>query len=116
MAVPYGQSRVRKVPNVRPNRLLAPSATTTYRAWMARVRPSASATGAEKAAALYRAGKARWVLVSGGNKPGDEDVVPEAEAMAVVLRALGVPAVAVPGVHGMAGPLQFELAADAGDA
>ena len=47
------------------------------------------------AAALYRAGKARWVLVSGGNKPGDEDVVPEAEAMAVVLRALGVPASAL---------------------
>ena len=47
------------------------------------------------AAALYHAGKARWVLVSGGNKPGDEDVVPEAEAMAVVLRALGVPASAL---------------------
>ena len=35
------------------------------------------------------------MLVSGGNKPGDEDVVPEAEAMAVVLRALGVPASAL---------------------
>lgn len=46
-------------------------------------------------AALYHAGKARWVLVSGGNKPGDEDVAPEAEAMAEVLRALGVPASAL---------------------
>lgn len=44
------------------------------------------------AASLYRAGKARWVLVSGGNKPGYEDVAPEAEAIAEVLRALGVPA------------------------
>jgi uncharacterized SAM-binding protein YcdF (DUF218 family) len=47
------------------------------------------------AAALYRAGKARWVLLSGGNPPGDENVAPEAEAMAEVLRALGVPASAM---------------------
>ena len=47
------------------------------------------------AAALYRAGKVRWVLVIGGNQPGDEDVPPEAEAMAEVLRALGVPASAL---------------------
>lgn len=47
------------------------------------------------AASLYRAGKARWVLAIGGNKPGYEDVPPEAEAMAVVLRALGVPASAL---------------------
>ena len=30
IAVPYGHSRVRKVPRARPNRLFAPSATTTY--------------------------------------------------------------------------------------
>jgi uncharacterized SAM-binding protein YcdF (DUF218 family) len=47
------------------------------------------------AAALYRAGKARWVLAIGGNRPGYEDVAPEAEAMAEVLRALGVPASAL---------------------
>ena len=47
------------------------------------------------AAALYRAGKARWVLVSGGNQPGDDSVAPEAEAMAEVLRALGVSASAL---------------------
>jgi len=47
------------------------------------------------AAALYRAGKARWVLSVGGNRPGYEDVAPESEAMAEVLRALGVPAQAI---------------------
>jgi uncharacterized SAM-binding protein YcdF (DUF218 family) len=47
------------------------------------------------AAALYRAGKARWVMAIGGNRPGYEDVAPEAEAMAEVLRALGVPASAL---------------------
>lgn len=47
------------------------------------------------AASLYRAGKARWVLAIGGNKPGYEDVPPEAEAIAEVLRALGVPASAL---------------------
>ena len=47
------------------------------------------------AAALYRAGKARWVLAIGGNRPGYEDVAPEAEAMAEVLRTLGVPASAL---------------------
>ena len=47
------------------------------------------------AAALYRAGKARWVLLSGGHQPRDEYVAPEAEAMAEVLRALGVPASAM---------------------
>ena len=47
------------------------------------------------AAALVRAGKARWVLVSGGNKPGEEDWAPESEAMAEALRTLGVPASAL---------------------
>lgn len=47
------------------------------------------------AAALYRAGKARWVLLSGGGPPGRENVAPEAEAMAEVLRVLGVPASAM---------------------
>ena len=47
------------------------------------------------AAALYRAGKARWVVLSGGSPPGSENVAPEAEAMAEVLRALGVPASAM---------------------
>lgn len=44
------------------------------------------------AASLYRFGKARWVLVSGGNQPGDEAMAPEAEVIAEVLRDLGVPA------------------------
>jgi len=43
------------------------------------------------AASLYKAGKARWVLLSGGNQPGQAGLAPEAEAMAEVLRALGVP-------------------------
>jgi len=47
------------------------------------------------AAALYRAGKARWVLLSGGSQPGQVKLAPEAEAMAEVLRALGVPASAM---------------------
>ncbi len=47
------------------------------------------------AAALVRAGKARWVLAVGGNRPGYEDVAPESQAMAEVLRALGVPAQAI---------------------
>jgi len=36
-----------------------------------------------------------WVLAIGGNQPGYEDVAPEAEAIAEVLRALGVPASAL---------------------
>ncbi len=47
------------------------------------------------AAALYRAGKARWVLLSGGHQPREEYVAPEVEAMAEVLRVLGVPASAM---------------------
>ena len=43
------------------------------------------------AGALYRAGKARWVLLSGGNQPGYEDQPPEAQAMREMLRVLGVP-------------------------
>lgn len=43
------------------------------------------------AGALYRAGKARWVLLSGGNRPGYGHVQPEAQAMRQVLRVLAVP-------------------------
>lgn len=43
------------------------------------------------AGVLYRAGKARWVLLSGGNQPGFEHVQPEAEAMRQLLRGMGVP-------------------------
>lgn len=42
-------------------------------------------------AALYRAGKAPWVLVSGGNQPGDAGMQVEAEAIRSVLIRLGVP-------------------------
>ncbi len=47
------------------------------------------------AAALFKAGKASWVLVSGGNQPGDDGVEVEAEAMRSMLLTLGVPASAV---------------------
>ncbi len=47
------------------------------------------------AGALYRAGKARWVLLAGGNQPGFEDLPPEAAAMREVLRGLGVPEAAM---------------------
>lgn len=43
------------------------------------------------AALLHRAGKAPWVIVAGGNQPGHESEQVEAEAMAEVLTALGVP-------------------------
>ena len=47
------------------------------------------------AAALFRAGKASWVLVSGGNQPGADGMQGEAEAMRSMLLTLGVPASAV---------------------
>lgn len=47
------------------------------------------------AAALFRAGKARWVLVSGGNQPGAPGLQVEAEAIRTMLLALGVPDAAI---------------------
>lgn len=47
------------------------------------------------AAALYRAGKVRWVLLVGGNQPGFEAAAPEAETMREMLLTLGVPATAI---------------------
>lgn len=47
------------------------------------------------AAALYRAGKAPWVLVSGGNLPGHAGMQIEAEAARSMLMTLGVPASAI---------------------
>ena len=47
------------------------------------------------AGALYRAGKARWVLLSAGNQPGLEQVQSEAEAMREMLLGLGVAASAI---------------------
>ena len=43
------------------------------------------------AGALYRAGKVRWVLLSGGNQPGYEGIPAEAQAMREMLLVLGVP-------------------------
>ena len=40
---------------------------------------------------LYRAGKARWVLLSGGNQPGFEQFPAESEAMREMLRVMQVP-------------------------
>ncbi|MDP3673069.1 MAG: YdcF family protein [Telluria sp.] len=42
-------------------------------------------------AQLYRAGKARWVIVAGGNQPGQEQEQVEAEAIVEMLDVLGVP-------------------------
>ena len=47
------------------------------------------------AAALYRAGKARWVVVTGGNQPEQQDLQPESEVIAEMLVRLGVPAAAI---------------------
>lgn len=43
------------------------------------------------AAALYRAGKAPWVLVSGGNQPAQAGMQVESEAIREMLLTLGVP-------------------------
>lgn len=40
---------------------------------------------------LFRAGKARWLILVGGNQPGFDDLPPEAEAMREMLRVMGVP-------------------------
>ena len=42
-------------------------------------------------ATLYRAGKAPWVLVSGGNQPGIKGMQVEADAIRSMLMTLGVP-------------------------
>jgi uncharacterized SAM-binding protein YcdF (DUF218 family) len=42
-------------------------------------------------AQLYRAGKARWVIVAGGNQPGQELEQVEADAIVEMLGVLGVP-------------------------
>jgi uncharacterized SAM-binding protein YcdF (DUF218 family) len=47
------------------------------------------------AAALYRAGKAKWIVIAAGNRPNNPHVQPEAEAIADLLRQLGVPAPAI---------------------
>lgn len=47
------------------------------------------------AAALFHAGKAPLVLVSGGNQPGADGMQVEAEAMRSMLLNLGVPAAAI---------------------
>lgn len=62
-----------------------------------RLHPDLSA-GADRvwhAARLYHAGKAPWVLVSGGMLPWKQGALNEAEAMQAFLIALGVPASAI---------------------
>jgi uncharacterized SAM-binding protein YcdF (DUF218 family) len=46
-------------------------------------------------AALYRAGKARTVIIAGGNQPGEAGDQSEADAIAQMLTVLGVPEVAI---------------------
>ncbi len=43
------------------------------------------------AAALYKAGKARWIVIAAGNQPDQADLQIEADAIADMLEALGVP-------------------------
>ena len=52
---------------------------------------SSSADRVWHAGLLYRAGKARWLVLSGGNQPGYEHLTPEAEAMRQILQVMGVP-------------------------
>ena len=40
---------------------------------------------------MYRAGKARWVVVSAGNQPGESAAQVEADAILEMLNTLGVP-------------------------
>lgn len=47
------------------------------------------------AARLYRAGKARWVVIAAGNQPGSAGLQPEADAIAEMLGTLGVPPSAI---------------------
>jgi uncharacterized SAM-binding protein YcdF (DUF218 family) len=47
------------------------------------------------AAALYRAGKAPWIVVAAGNRPDVADFQVEADAISLFLHDLGVPASAI---------------------
>ncbi len=47
------------------------------------------------AASLFRAGKAKWVVIAGGNQPGFEGDQSEADAIAEMLQVLGVPESAI---------------------
>lgn len=47
------------------------------------------------AAALFRAGKAKWVIVAAGNQPGSDEIQVEADAIAEMLVVLGVPRSAI---------------------
>ncbi len=47
------------------------------------------------AAALFRAGKAKWIVVVGGNQPGSETLQPEGDVIAGMLAELGVPPAAI---------------------
>jgi uncharacterized SAM-binding protein YcdF (DUF218 family) len=47
------------------------------------------------AAALYRAGKAKWVVIAAGNRPDHQHDQVEADAIAEFLVQLGVPAAAI---------------------
>jgi uncharacterized SAM-binding protein YcdF (DUF218 family) len=50
-----------------------------------------SSTRVLHAAALYRAGKAKWIVVAAGNRPGNVRQQTEADAIAEFLMQLGVP-------------------------
>jgi len=54
-----------------------------------------SASRVWHAAALYAAGKAKWVVVAAGNQPGEEHFQTEADAIAEMLLRLGVPRTAI---------------------
>jgi uncharacterized SAM-binding protein YcdF (DUF218 family) len=62
-------------------------------------RPSLTLTSASTrvwyAAELYRAGKAKWIVVAAGGKPESPNEQVEADAIAEMLRVLGVPAAAI---------------------
>lgn len=47
------------------------------------------------AAALFRAGKAKWIVVAGGNQPDSEGEQVEADAISEMLQVLGVPKAAI---------------------
>ncbi len=47
------------------------------------------------AAALFRAGKAPWIIVAAGNQPDEDDQQVEADAIAEMLQVLGVPESAI---------------------
>lgn len=55
----------------------------------------ASSTRIVHAAALYRAGKAKWIVVAAGNRPDQVRVQVEADAIAEFLMQMGVPDAAI---------------------